>query len=317
MIVFSEKRLFSGITNEGMHALMDSVSQAMIEESRTTTPLRTTVDRNGNSLMLMPSLMDDVWGLKILTLYPDNPKRGEQFIHGAVFLIDGKNGEFVSMFNGGGLTALRTGAVGGLGVRTLAGHGVSHLGLLGAGVQGYWQVRFACAARNFKDVYIYDTSAPRIVNYQRRLASDGIEVKIAQSANEVVENSDVVIAATNSKVPLFDWREGEKNFGGKLFVAIGSYRLDMRELPDELIANADLVCVDTLHALDETGDLIVPIEKGMIERRKVFPLSDVLGKNEASARSGTTVYKCVGGAVFDLFTARKIFETSVGENVEF
>lgn len=310
LLLFNEKSLLSMMSPEKMNLLMDSVADAM--SASAITPLRTTVYRDKNSLMLMPSLADDFWGLKVLTLYPGNPQKGYPFIHGVVLLTDAETGEIIAMFNGAALTALRTGAVGGLGVRTLARNDVSRLGLIGAGVQGYWQVRFACSARKFREIIIYDAVESRLPGYKKRIFdATGVEVKIALNTSDVVENSDVVLTATNSTTPLFN-----KNFEGRCFIGIGSYKPEMREYPDEIFANADGVYVDTLHALDETGDLITPIEKGFIKKSGIRPLTEALGKEPAN---GTFVYKSVGGAEFDLFTAKKIFEIreNFGEYVEF
>ena len=318
MYLFSEKFLLSMINVDFMNCMMDCVKSAMLSEADITTPIRTTVERgkNGESLMLMPCLSDDFWGLKVLTLLPDNPQKGKPFIHGIVALIKAEDGEFVAVFNGQMLTAIRTGAVSGLGIRSISDDNVRKLGLIGAGVQGYWQVRFACAARKFDEIWIYDVVESRLSEYKKRIcegfADDlGISVNISENARSVIEKSEVIITATNSKQPLFDGCD-KSLYEGRFFVGIGSYKPEMREYPDEFFINTDKVYVDTLHALEETGDLIFPIKNGHISENKILPLSACFSKRTTR---GTYLYKSVGGASFDLFAAKEIFEIAMKQNL--
>jgi len=188
--------------------------------------------------------------------------------------------------------------------------------LIGAGVQGYWQVRFACAARKFDEIWIYDIIEEKKNEYKKLISKDfakdmGISVNISENVNSVIKNSEVIITATNSKQPLF-YDSDKSLYENKTFVGIGSYKPEMREYPDEFFISADKVYVDTLHALDETGDLIFPIMNGYLDRKNVLPLSAAFSRE---AEYGTYLYKTVGGAIFDLFAAKKIFEIAEKQNM--
>jgi ornithine cyclodeaminase len=126
-----------------------------------------------------------------------------------------------------------------------------------------------------------------------------------------LEKSEVIITATNSKQPLFNGSD-KTLYEGKLFVGIGSYKPEMREYPDEFFINTDRVYVDTLHALEETGDLIFPLKNGYLDKEKILPLSAIFVK---STERGTYLYKSVGGASFDLFAAKEIFEIAKKQNM--
>ena len=318
MYLFSSKYMLSMVNDDFMNCLMNAIKSAMLSEADTTTPIRTTVQRgeNGESLMLMPSLTDDFWGLKVLTLLPNNPQKGKPFIHGIVTLIKASDGEFIAFFNGEILTAIRTGAVSGLGIKSISDENVRKLGLIGAGVQGYWQVRFACAARQFDEIWIYDVVDTRLNEYKRRIRTDfadslGISVNISENVQSVIEKSEVIITATNSQQPLFAGQD-KSLYEGKIFVGIGSFKPEMREYPDEFFINIDNVYVDTPHALKETGDLIFPLKNGCLDIRKISPLSAIFGKK---TDRGTYLYKSVGGAIFDLFAAKEIYEIGKKQNI--
>jgi ornithine cyclodeaminase len=318
MHIFSKESLLSLINADFMNCIMDSVKLAMLCEADITTPIRTTVKHgvNGESLMLMPSLSDDFWALKVLTLFPDNPDKGKPFIHGIVTLIDAENGEFVAIFDGSLLTSIRTGAVSGLGIRSISDQNVRKLGLIGAGAQGYWQVRFACAAREFDEIWIYDVIEDKLSEYKKRIETDfaldmGISVNISKNAKSGIEKSEVIITATTSKQPLFDGTE-RSLYEGRVFVGIGPYTPEMREYPDAFFSNTDKVYVDTLHALEETGDIIFPLKNGYLDKEKIMPLSAAFSER---IPRGTYLYKSVGGASFDLFSAKKIFEIAKKQNM--
>ena len=318
MYLFSKESLLSMINVDFMNCIMDSIKSAMLCEADTTTPIRTTVRRgaNGESLLLMPSLSDDFWGLKVLTLFPNNPNKGKPFIHGIVTLVNAEDGEFVAIFDGSLLTSIRTGAVSGLGIRSISDSSVRKLGLIGTGVQAYWQARFACAAREFDEIWIYDMILDKQSEFKKRIDADfaldmGISVNISKNVANVIEKSEVIITATTSKQPLFDGAD-KSLYEGKVFVGIGSYTPEMREYPDEFFVNADKVYVDTLHALEETGDIIFPLQNGYLDKEKIMHLSVAF---DMRAARGTYLYKSVGGASFDLFSAKTIFKIAQKQNM--
>ncbi len=307
--------------------LLGVMTRAMIDEGNAVekgiiAPLRSTVARGKDSLLLMPCLTETEWGLKALTLFPKNPGQGKPFINGLFLLFDGEDGSPSALLDGRTLTALRTGAVGGAGMNALAPSGVKNLGLLGAGVQGYWQVRFACAVRSFAEVRIFDLRENSSKELAERLAKDlpGVSVSVAKTSEELLQASEAVITATNSTKPLFPEKLGL--FRDRTFVAIGSYTPEMREYPDSFFSEVDRVYVDTLHALDETGDLMGPLCAGTLFREDIYPLAKILPAGGYAPKKGKSVlFKSVGLSVFDLYAARAILalgrEKKEGQEISF
>ena len=190
-------------------------------------------------------------------------------------------------------------------MNALAPSGVESLGLLGAGVQGYWQVRFACSVRSFAEVRIYDLRENSSKELADRLAKDlpGVSVSAVKTSEDLLEASEAVITATNSTTPLFP--EKPHLFRDRTFVAIGSYTPEMKEYPDSFFSEVDRVYVDTLHALDETGDLMGPLGAGTLSRENIYPLASILPAGGYAQEKGKSVlFKSVGLSVFDLYAAR-------------
>jgi len=305
--------------------LMDTAAEAMKaanspESGEITAPLRTTVKRDGNSLLLMPCLTNETWALKVLTLFPGNPGKGRPFLNGLVLLFEGEDGTPSAVMDGRILTALRTGSVGGLGVRTLSGPDVKSLGIIGAGAQGYWQVRFACAARPFTRVFICDVKRENAESLSNKLRGDlhDVEIRVCGDAAELVSMSEVIMTATTSRSPVLPEKPGL--FRDRCFVGIGSYTPDMREYPDCFFDEVKTVFVDTLHALSETGDLIDPINSGILKRETVRPLSSLFSSGSGFVSGeGPVLFKSVGVSVFDLYAAKNILAAGrrLGEGIEF
>jgi ornithine cyclodeaminase/alanine dehydrogenase-like protein (mu-crystallin family) len=90
----------------------------------------------------------------------------------------------------------------------------------------------------------------------------------------VLREADVVFCCTPATEPLFDasavWRRGAAGEKGRLVVAIGSYKPEMREIPAgwvRRVVDEGLVIVDTVEgALVEAGELI---EAGVMKEQLV------------------------------------------------
>ena len=313
MYFMNAESMLASFTFSGV---MDSVANAMTDlessDQSIVAPLRTSVMLENNTLMMMPCLTVKDWGLKVLTIFPDNPVKMKSFINGLFLLFDGDDGSPAALFDGRMLTAIRTGGVGGLAVRTLSDVHAARLGVVGAGEQGYWQARFACAARPFSLVTLYDTIETKAESCAKRLRIDlpDREIRVARNTSVILEESDVVMTATNAPVPLFEDRV--EPFKGKTIVGIGSYRPDMREYPDAIFKAISAVYIDTDHAFDETGDLIEPLQSGVVRREGIRTLGSLLADRSAVYSPGSgAFFKSVGFSAFDLYVAKYLFQRGV------
>jgi ornithine cyclodeaminase len=320
MLVFNESTL-AQLTD--WSALVDQMTKAMIayEEGDFVMPDRVSMGFSNNTLLLMPAQSGKYFGTKMLSLFPDNPLKNEPVIKGIVVLNNGENGDPLAIFNGSKLTAVRTAAVSAAGMRYTTPPNVSTLGLIGAGVQGMHQVLAASTVRPIEDIYILDRIPGRAGTFVSCLRSSLPEVHMhmVDSAEELAEKSEVIITATNSNKPVLP--DDAEKLKKKHFIAIGSYKPKMRELPDSLFALLDHCFVDVRFALEESGDLMHPIEMGLLKQRQVTPLGSLISGKVNLDLTGTTLFKSVGMALFDLFAAQWFYERAVlldaGDQVHF
>ncbi|WFD09514.1 ornithine cyclodeaminase family protein [Tepidibacter hydrothermalis] len=287
--------------------IMDAIEKAfhIYEKDAFFMPDRIHIDKDQNTLLYMPCFSESIFGTKILTLFPDNPKKNEPVTNGLMLLNDRETGKPVCMINGASITAYRTGAVGGVGIRYTSPQNVKNLGVIGTGVQGFYQTLYACKARNFEKVTVFDAYSQKLPEFVLRLQKElpNVEIIAGDSSEEVVKNSDVIITATPSTEPVIP--NDKELLKGKHFIAIGSYKPTMHEYPQAIFEIIENLYIDTEFATEESGDIITPLEEGWIKEAQIKPFIDLV--NGKKLEEETTLFKSVGMGLFDVVVSELIY----------
>ncbi len=340
MILLNERDMWQAVSREDV---MTSVEEAYAirKSGRFHMPDRYLAERDGNIMMYMPCFTDGAIGTKMLAEFPKNPEKGLPFLSGMVILNDAETGKVQAILDGGALTAMRTGAVGGVGIRYLAPEDASSVGLAGCGVQGFHQLLYACTVRPVEKIYLYDIKQPDYEAFAGRLRkrlrelteketggnaaargqADLPEIIPCGSARELAERSDILISATQTVDPVYP--DDTELLRGKTFIAIGSWRPERRELPDAVWKLAEKVYIDLPYACEESGDLKIPLETGLLTPDRVVLMEDRIAEcREGKGLTGagkTQCFKTVGMGLFDVCAAkmlyRKAAELGIGQTV--
>jgi ornithine cyclodeaminase/alanine dehydrogenase-like protein (mu-crystallin family) len=209
------------------------------------------------------------------------------------------------------LTALRTGAAGGIACRWLSREDSETIAIIGTGVQGRTQMAAAKVIRNIKEAYIYDLNQKQAESYLEWASKTFPEVmvEISPSAEEAVEKADIVITTTTSTTPVFDARALK---AGTHINAVGAFKPQMQEIPEEVILEASKVVVDSLEAaMEEAGDIIIPINKGNYSPERIYAEIGEIADRKKPGReneSELTLFKAVGIAVQDVSVASLVYQ---------
>ena len=311
MIILNKEEIEALINPNEM---MDTIEEAyrIFGEKEFYMPERPVVEHEQKTLMYMPCYTKDVIGTKILSIFPENAKLGLPSIDGVVLLNDQKTGAPVAVLDGQSVTAWRTGAVGGVGIRHLSRKDCRTVGIVGAGVQGFHLAVYACAARDIDTVYVFNHSERDLTDYLARLkkaiANPAIEVVQCKEVEELVKMSDIICTATPSTEPVLP--NDKELLKGKCIIAIGSYTPKMREIPDVIWDLTDKVYIELPYACVESGDLSQPLSEGRITMDRTVLMSDFLKSDadEEEIARGTTYFKSVGMALFDICAAKEFLE---------
>jgi ornithine cyclodeaminase/alanine dehydrogenase-like protein (mu-crystallin family) len=252
----------------------------------------------GATLLLMPASSPAGTGVKLVTVNPANPQRGEPLIHGLYVLFDPERLAPSLLVDGAALTALRTAAVSGVATRRLAREDASRLVLFGAGTQAWAHLDVMCAVRPVRQVTVVSRSREPAERLAAHARGQGLDARVG--AADAVAEADLVCTCTTSPEPVFD---GGLLRPGVHVNAVGAFTPDTRELDDATATRGRLVVEQREAALAEAGDIVVPLEAGTIgEDAIVADLFEVC-RGDAAVRTqdtDVTVFKSVGLALEDL-----------------
>ena len=223
-------------------------------------PPRQHITSDKGVTLIMPAYLPEnsEFGIKVVSVYDENPNNNLARITATVLVLDPETGLPKAFMDGTSITAIRTGAGGGVAADLLARQNAKTVGLFGAGVQARAQLQAVMTVRDIERVNLIsrtqsaaDQIASEISNWQ-----DAPIVKIASTPKEVVENADIVICATTSATPLFDGNDLNE---GTHITAVGTFVPEKREVDTTTIRRANRIVVDSREAcLEEAGDLIIP-----------------------------------------------------------
>ncbi|MFA8435267.1 MAG: ornithine cyclodeaminase family protein [Marinifilaceae bacterium] len=318
MLILNHQEIASALTHSEAIAAIEEAFQ-LFEANGFHMPNRMHAHHRDNTLLLMPCFTDQFFGTKLVSVNPENPAKGLPSIYGTMVLNDGASGEPLALMNGAALTAFRTGAVGGVGVKYTTPESINSAGIIGTGVQGFTQAIFACKVRNIQNLYVFDTDEAKAKAFIARLQQELPEVKISacQSNRELVENSQLIITATTSKKAVLP--DDSELLKGKHFIGIGSYKPDMHEFPTSLYPLLKKVYADTPFAREESGDLATPLKESLLQENQITSISQLVANNRTAGEE-TTLFKSVGMALFDVVMAQKIYaralERKLGTQVQ-
>ena len=295
---------------------------AQLSTEQAVVPLRSRVEiaaQQGTTLV-MPAFLaqSNDLAVKVVSVFPKNVARREPIIYAAVLVLDAESGRPLALMEGGALTAIRTGAGAGAATDLLARPDASVVAILGSGVQARTQLEAVCTVRQVREVRVYSPTHENAVRFAREMRGYGPIpglIRIMSNPETAVRGAEIICAATTASKPVC---KSQDIAPGAHINGVGSYTPAMQEIDAETVKRA-LVVVDSREAVwEEAGDLIVPLQAGLISEAHIHA---ELGEIAAGLKPGRTnpaqltFFKSVGVAVQDAIAGRIALENAIEQDL--
>jgi ornithine cyclodeaminase/alanine dehydrogenase-like protein (mu-crystallin family) len=272
------------------------------------TNLNMPLDSSDALIMPVYSSSTQKYGVKVVSLNQDNYKNNLPLIHAIMMLFDSTSGKPLALLDAEKITAVRTGAASGLATNILARLDSSYVALFGTGVQARTQLEAVCAVRNIRKAIVFTKDIDNVNRFIEEVKKKlSIEITFEENLS-LLREADIICTATTSATPLF---EDEHISEGTHINAIGSYKPDLREIPSMTLKRAKTVVDSKRSCLKEAGDIIIPMNEGLIKEDHIYAEIGELISNHKEGRTNNseiTFFKSVGSGIQDLLSAIFIFE---------
>ena len=261
----------------------------------------------GTATVLFPGMLPGLaaYTVKVHAKFPGH----DPAIRGVICLHEASTGRLLAIMDSTYITAIRTGIAGALASHALARRDASTVAVVGAGVQGSFQLRALAGLRTLGHVNVYDTNAHPAVTFATRMGEElSLPITVADDLARALASADIVLAATWSTIPII--LPGMLRSGTHV-TTLGADEPGKAEVSADVIASSLFVSDDRQLAV-EMGAL-----RGVGLVEAIGPeLGEVLGGTHPGRTSDeqVTVYGGVGLAFQDAVAAWHVYQQAVRVN---
>jgi len=321
VLLLSEKEVASLITIEDA---LEAVELAFRERAwgYAQMPAKVYLNFQGHNgdLRTMPAYLErlDISSVKVVTVYPENGKKfGLPTVTATILLTDPKNGQLSAIMGGGAITAMRTGAAGGIAAKYLAVKNPKTVAFIGAGFQA--RTNFLALHSVFPDlqeIRVWDIKPEAAKTFAAEITrkTSKLNAVPVETAKAAVKGSNIVVTTTPSTKPLIlnDWVTN-----GTHFNCIGADAPGKEELDPAILRRSRIVVDDWIQA-SHSGEINVPVSVGILSRESVWAeLGEVVAgiKTGRSSVNEITVFDSTGLAIQDAATAELVYRKAIEHKI--
>mgnify|MGYP001051991033 CR=1 FL=1 len=275
----------------------------MCGEGKGKMPAKTYLSLEHGDFRAMPAALPGSAGVKWVNVHPQNPSLGLPSVMAILVYNDPETGYPLAIMDAIEITAYRTGAAAAIASKHLARRDSHTIGIIGAGFQAHTQILAHAELFNPISINIFDVSKAAV----DRLTHSFSKFSIRNCSVQEAVASDIVCTLTPSRRPII---KKEWIAAGTHINAIGADAPGKQELDPSILKEA-IVVVDDLKQASTSGEINVPIQKGIYSIREVYgTLAElVVGKKRGRTDNRViTVFDSTGIAVEDIAVAKLLFE---------
>lgn len=279
-------------------------------------PRQVLATAGGGAMAVMPAAIHRpdgapaAFGLKTVSITPDNPARGLPAHHGLVAVFDPATGAPAAVVDAVAITAIRTAAASAVATDVLAAPTATALAIVGSGVQARSHISAMIEVREVSEVRVWSRDpehARALCDWARR--RHGLAALACNRVGAATAGADIICTTTASAEPIL---ADEDVADGTHVNAVGASFAHTRELADKLVRRGHVFVDSRAAARNDAGDLLIPMRDGHFSFESVRgEIGEVLLGQRAGRTAGgreVTIFKSVGLAIQDLLSAVHVWE---------
>ena len=246
--------------------------------------------------------------VKLASGFYQNPQIGLSSSQGMMLLFDQNTGVVKGvLLDNGYLTDIRTAIAGAIAAKYLAPKNLKCIGIVGTGIQGKFQLEYLENVTNCRKAIVFARSKEKGAAYQTYFQDSDWQIEICNDLAYLAKNSRLIITTTPAKAPLLaaNWIQP-----GTHITAMGSDTKEKIELDTQILANADVVIVDSLSQSQSRGEVYQAVRAGTLRRTSVVEFGKIIANPSLGRKNDNqiTVADLTGVAVQDLMIAKAVYE---------
>lgn len=269
-----------------------------------------------STMLLMPAWNpSQEAGVKVVTVSPNNSKHELPSIEGLYLYFEAQKGRLQAILDAKSLTTKRTAAASALASTFLSRPDSSTLLVIGTGALSKNLIEAHASVRPIQEVFVYGRNFDKAKTIAGEMQNKAYQITAIDKLEKVISRVDIISCATLAKDPIV---LGKYLVAGQHLDMVGAYLKDMREADDEAITKSEVFVDNFIGALKETGDIVIPLEKGIITREDIHADLFELCSGRSKGRMNPyeiTFFKSVGHALEDLIAAKYYFNQYSSENL--
>lgn len=280
MLIFTEEEIRDCVhlDEEVFVQIENAFTSLAANEVEMPPTLRINIPKNDGEVVLKTAYIPDdpLFAIKVSSGFFRNYMVGLPSMGGLMLLMNAQNGKPEAiLYDNGYLTDVRTAATGAIAAHYLSNEIIDAVGVIGTGSQARLQLRALKVVRNFKRVYAHGRSQKSMFEMKEEIEKSlHVEVLLAEDAQEVVENSELLITATPSQEAIVkkDWVRP-----GTHITAVGADAIYKQELEPQLFESAARIACDEIEQCREHGELRTVYEQRIdIDEDKICNLGELI-----------------------------------------
>ena len=234
-----------------------------------------------------------------------------------MFLFDTNTGALAAIMEVLYFDWLKTAAVSALATKYLAPPGSTTLALFGAGRHARSQLYALTQVVDIQRIQAYSRDATKRNAFCRKMSTElGIDVTPAASPQDTLRDADIVVTITTSPTPVF---AGVDLPDKPLHInALGAHYPWVREVDDHTVVNSRVFVDELVQGWGEEGELIMPMEAGLIDKSHVAgDLGALVAGNVPPRASDSkwTLFLSGGTGIEDVAVATRLYKRALERDI--